>query len=360
MKRLLLLMFLICVSATSTAAIQLSKVDIEKRDAIEIYLNEDSEDARVAQSILVFEKYSLVDVNMMYYFGLANYESKTKLISLDKQKGIKLIEKAAVQGSKNANYEYAMILLKNDQMEKGLNYLKKAANNGQSNAQHRLGKMYYQGNGVPLNRKSGFLLIAEAAKKDEPNAQYDLAKIYFSQESFELQKQGVYWLKRAVVNKNYDACDNLYKLYHAGILAEQNIQLHIKYLKCSANNGNSDAIFTLASYYETGKYITKDVHGAGFWYQKLAKEKDPEASIKYAKYLFKFFPTKIEKVYEAMRYLESVSTSNMEAANMLGLIYKNGWYGISKNSKVAIANFEKAKNLGSETAQQEIVFLLNK
>lgn len=363
MKKIVILILLTLFSLTSNAdgVRKLNLSDQEKINAISMYLNPNSEDKDIATSILIFEKYSAQDLNMLYYYGLANYESKTKLLTLNKEEGAKLIEQAAVKGDPDANYTYAMMLLKANKIKEGIGYLEISAKKGLPKAEYRLGKMYYQGNGVPRNRQSGFLLINNAAEGEEPEAQYDLAKIYFSQEDLEIQRKGIYWLKKAVINKNYVACSDLYKIYFNGILVEKDIQQHLKYLKCSANYKDKDAMYTLANYYETGKYMSKDIHGAGYWYKELAESvKDPEASLKYAQYLLSNFPNDKIKTTDAVKYLNVASQESMEASYLLGSIYKNGWYGVKVNTTNALRNFERAKKLGSNEAQKEIINLLNK
>lgn len=151
----------------------------------------------------------------------------------------------------------------------------------------------------------------------------------------------------------------MYKIYFNGILVEKDIQQHIKYLKCSANFKDKDAMFTLANYYENGTYMKKDKHGAGYWYKELAEAKDTDASLKYAQYLLSNFANDKEKTNEAIKYLTVSSIDNMEASYLLGSIYKNGWYGVKINITNALRNFERAKKLGSPEAQKEIINLLN-
>jgi TPR repeat protein len=359
MKKILLSSILALSFMASNATTVASEQMIEKSNAIATYLNKESTSAELARAIVIFEKYSRSDSNMLYYLGLAHLEEKTNLITLNPKEGLNYIEEAAVLGNKDAQYKYAMFQIQNGSFEKGLKDLRESALNNNANAQHTLGRMYYQGNGVPKNKKNGFALIKASAENNNAEAQYDLAKIYFSQSDQDVQSGGVFWLNRAVANKNYLACDDLYKIYFAGILVEQDVKQHVKYLNCSALNGNSDAQLLLANYYSTGKYVPKSPHDAAVWYNKLAKSKNPEGIYNFALYSLKYKSKEKLVVKNVLKSLESNSSDHLPSANLVADIYMQGLYGVRQSNVMAVKFLERAKRLGDESAQTKIIFLLS-
>lgn len=361
MKKIINMFIMILVISSNSAFSETnySKEFIEKNNAIIAFNNPESNESEIAKSILIFEKYSKQDDTMLYYLGKANYEKSITLLTLNKNLGRQYIEKAAVMGNNLAEYDYAMILFKENKKTEAINYLKNASSRNNAKAQYALGKMYYLGDRVPRSKKNGFTLINAAAQNNDANAQYDLAKIYFSQKDEKIQKGGVTWLQKAVINGNYDACDDLYKLYLAGILVNIDYNRHVEYLKCSAVNNNNDAKYLLATYYAKGKYVPRDVHQSAYWLKSLAEDKDSDASVQYSNYIFTFFPTNKIKVFGAIGYLENVSNINVDAAMILGSIYKDGLYNIPKDRGKAIKFYESAKNQGNSDAQYRILELLN-
>lgn len=360
MKKIMLSLFLILglVSNVNASQIKLSKDQQEQQSAINTYLNSDKPH-EIAKSIMIFEKHSLKSPLMLYYFGLANIEGKTNLLDLNEKTGENYIEQASVLGSPEARYHIAMKKMKDGDLSGGIEDLKAAALKNERNSQYRLGKMYYQGNGIPKSKINGFKLIQASAKQGNSDAQYDLAKIYFSQKELAVQKNGIYWLKEAVVNGKKEACSDLYKIYDAGLLVDKNIYMHKKFLNCSAQYKNEEAMLLLASYYENGIYMKKNEAIANKIYIDLKAIGNVTGIHKSALYVVKNKPSNTRELSNALRTLSGISRDNIESAQLLANIYKTGYHSIKKNKDLAIKYFNQAKRLGDPDASKEIVLLLN-
>ncbi len=360
MKKIMLSLFLIIGLASNVNAtqIKLSKDQQEQQSAIATYLNS-NKPHEIAKSIMIFEKHSLKSPLMLYYYGLANVENKTKLLDLNENIGENYIEQASVLGSPEAKYYIAMKKMKEGDLSSGVEDLKIAALKNERNSQYRLGKMYYQGNGVPKSKINGFKLIQASAKQELPDAQYDLAKIYFSQKDLKVQKNGIYWLKKAVENGKKEACSDLYKIYDAGLLVDKNIYMHKKYLNCSAQYKNEEAMLLLASYYENGIYMKKSEVIANKVYIDLRSIGNTTGIYKSALFVIKNKYNDKRELSNALRSLKGISKINLESAQLLAKIYKTGYKHIKKNKEAAIKHFNEAKKLGDPNASKEIVLLLN-
>ena len=356
MKILIILIFAL-LSTSANAEMTQQQIKTEKTQALLAYNDKLASNFDQTRAITIFEKYSNNDSLMLYYFGLANYESKSNLLNLDKDKGLLIIERAAIQGLALAQYKYSTILLNNNNYKRSLSFLKKAASKHNKDAQYTLGKMYYIGSGIELNKKKGFNLLLKAAIKNNEKAQYDLAKIYFSQREERLQKQGVIWLKKSVKNGNFEACEELYKLYMSGLLVEKNIKEHLKYLECSANQKNRDAQLLLATYLIDGKYIPQNKEHAGKILYFLADDGDSEASVQYWRYVLNFYPYDKSRIATSILFLEKTYKDSIDASLVLGSIYQYGTYKKQKNIKDAIKYYQNAKELGSDEATEKLINL---
>ncbi|MCF6775084.1 sel1 repeat family protein [Thiotrichales bacterium 19X7-9] len=82
-----------------------------------------------------------------------------------------------------------------------VNWIKYSASKGYAEAQFKLGLMYLQGIGVPVNKKNAFLSMLIAAQSGQAQAQYYLSYFYMkgigTEENFILAD---YWLSQAKRN----------------------------------------------------------------------------------------------------------------------------------------------------------------
>lgn len=99
-----------------------------------------------------------------------------------------------------------------------LDKLAPLAEMGDAMAQNTLGKMYMQGQGLPLDYNKALLLFRKAAKKNLPNAQNNLGVMYAGGYGVKQDfKQAVSWFEKAAKQNYVVAINNLAELYEKGV-----------------------------------------------------------------------------------------------------------------------------------------------
>lgn len=90
-----------------------------------------------------------------------------------------------------------------------LDYLKKLADEGSMEDQHRLGVMYYKGDGVDRNYEKAFNYLLKAAEQGNGNAQSVIAEMYFDGKGISRdEEEALFWSNKACNNGDETACTN--------------------------------------------------------------------------------------------------------------------------------------------------------
>lgn len=232
--------------------------------------------------------------------------NQSTLVQENLQKAIELLEKAAYQDDANAQnqlgewYENGIGMDQNK--EKALYWYKKAATNGNASAQNHLGLLE--------NSREWF---EKASKQGYAKASYNLAIL----EEYGDQAQYKKWLEKAIQQNHPEA---EYTLIGRNLI-QASPQKRAEIMQKSALNGNVFAQYSLASAYQTGDGIQKDLKQAFKWYQVAAENG------------IGFYGTKAK--YE------------------LGLLYYYG-QGTERNSAQSVYWLEQAMNEGFYEAHEKL------
>lgn len=145
--------------------------------------------------------------------------------------------------------------------------LKKAADAGSAEAQFRLGMMYANGDGVPLDRKQGAELVSAAAGQGHAEAMLTMGWICangFGVETDEQQAKA--WYLRAAEQGSPKAQYTVATMYRFGQFGEERDaeQAVAWYLK-AADQGVAPAQFALGRLLMDGKMVQKDEEAALQW-----------------------------------------------------------------------------------------------
>jgi hypothetical protein len=115
----------------------------------------------------------------------------------------------------------------------------KKAEQGDAGAQYRLGRRYYEGNGVTKDYTKAVFWIRKAAEQGNKKAQFRLGHCYRNGDGVsENRTQAVYWFRKA------------------------------------AEKGHSGAQYRLGYCYHYGEGVPKDLKQAVYWYRKAAEKGD--------------------------------------------------------------------------------------
>ncbi|MCE7577799.1 SEL1-like repeat protein [Aliivibrio fischeri] len=194
------------------------------------------------------------------------------LILLDKpdcyERVFDLLSKSSEQGNAKAKSWLAIMyhdgLGVESNKEQYFKLLKESAKQGDIGAQIDLAEHYKKGDGIRKNLKSSFKWYLVAAKQGDAEAQYEVSNCYefgYGVDADESEK--IKWLYSAAELGHIDA------MFDAG-LTMLNIDKDkgIEYIRCSAENHNAEAQYTLSEFYRDGEYVQKNIKKANYWFNK--------------------------------------------------------------------------------------------
>ena len=142
---------------------------------------------------------ALVYMGAAYAYGVG--------VMLDSDESEKAYRKACDKGSRHGCLS----------IMSELDYLKKLADEGSMKDQHRLGFMYYKGEGVDRNYEKAFTYLLKAAKQGNGDAQSAIAEMYFDGQGIQRdEEEALFWSNKACSNGDETACAN-YKMLKASL-----------------------------------------------------------------------------------------------------------------------------------------------
>ncbi len=164
--------------------------------------------------------------------------------------------------------------------------LRPLAEQGNAVAQYRLGEMYSDGDGVPMNKKEAVKWYRLAAEQGNADAQYWVGWRYeyggggVPKDS----KEAIKWLRLAAENGNVRAQTSLGYIYDLGLHGvPEDYKEAIKWFRLAAEQGDANAQSSLGITYEQGRGVPKNYKEAIKWYRLAAAQGDAEAKVKLSK-----------------------------------------------------------------------------
>lgn len=200
------------------------------------------------------------------------------------------------------------------------------AEQGNPIAQSTLGLMYYHGHGVKLDHTLAIAWIRRAAEHGYANAQYNLGIAYGKGEGVPTDEtEAIRWMKRAAEQGHTKAkvVVEEYEANKSTLTKEVPKEPGLDKLRAAAARGNADALFQLATKYEDGDGVQRNV----------------EAALRY--------------------YHQSADRGNVHAQTYIGVIYDKG-RGVQQDDSEALRWYKKAAQNGHPQAQFNLgVFLID-
>lgn len=117
-------------------------------------------------------------------------------------------EKAAEQGSTDAQYTLGLIHYKDQNYTEAAEQYRKAAEKGNAKAQYSLGNRYYEGKGVKQSYEEAFKWYKKAAEQGHAQAQFNLGCMYGRGEGVKKNHfEAIQWISKAAEQGNTDALE---------------------------------------------------------------------------------------------------------------------------------------------------------
>ena len=225
------------------------------------------------------------------------------------------------------------------------------AQSGDVDYQYGVGSLYSNGLGIVRDSAAAFRWFERAARSDHGAAQTAIGVAYAKGKGVEADYQEAReWLEKAAA-KGYPVAEEcLGLLYRSGYGVEKDITKAKAHYESAATLGNPEARNSLAELYESGEGVEHDIDKAIEYYRLAAADDHPVALCRLAE--LSFADESQEDKSVALSYCRrAVNEGSADAIVLLGEAYENGW-GVEKDCKKAGELFEKAKQLGSKTAEE--------
>lgn len=228
--------------------------------------------------------------------------------------------------------------------------LERCAENGEARAQYQLGEAYRQGFGVEENKEKAFKWLKLAAEQNYFDALHPLARMYEEKEpekAFEIYTE--------LANQGMvEAIHNLGIMYYDGEGTVQDYEKARILFEKSAKLGESASWYMLGLIYDLALGVPKNIEKAITCYKYAEDNTDAQYNLGCIYYNGEY----VEQNYEKAFYYFKDTTANelASSAYMVGRMYENG-EGVKKDLKQALDYYQKALELGSEEAKEDVIRL---
>ncbi len=259
--------------------------------------------------------------------------------------------------------------------EEAIKWYEKAAEKNNTDAQYYIGKMYYEGKGVPADYGKAFEWCEKSAMWRNPNALFLLGEMYFNGKGVNQDYQKAFEsYEKAAKLDNIDAQVELGEMYFGGKGIKQDYKKAFEWCKKTRNLSNVSR-YNLGFMFEYGKGTEQDYYKAFEMYKKAAEcgnkkavewfidkaeNGDLDAQYQLAN-LYKYgYGTKVDEVkakelYEKVfpSYKKAATEGDPKAQYILGTMYYNG-FGVELNYETAFKWYEESAKQGNASAQFDL------
>ncbi len=158
--------------------------------------------------------------------------------------------------------------------------LKEKAANGDADAELQLGRLYYDGQGVPQDYAQTALLFRMAANEGDADAQAVLAALYFEGNGVPKDyNKMIEWLRKAAEQGNVGAQVSLAMTLESDEVVPHDYQQSAEWYRKAAAQGNLEAQCNLGADYVHGQGVPQDYSQAAIWYRMAAEQGDTVAQL---------------------------------------------------------------------------------
>ncbi len=310
----------------------------DKKNLFKSYINKSGENQKKFYPYLGY----------LYYYGIG--------VEKNVEMGVSIYERSIEEGSQLGYYLLGKHYIEtNTDLKKGLSFLLKASDKKSIEATLYIANIYENGIGVEKDSYYALEYYHRASQMGSGEAKFIISQKLISSGDPSNYKKGVSYLIEAANLRYEQACDTLQKLYIIpNKILENNPKNHVKYLMCSADNGNVDAIKKVAEYYSKGYIVMIDNKKSMQYYNEYLRIVDnPKTREEYETYYkagISFI--KFEKYQQSVPIFKTASTGDIaEASKALARIYEGDYLGDPDYEK-ALDYYTRAKKQGLDTTEE--------
>ena len=164
-------------------------------------------------------------------------------------------------------FEDAATAYTNGDYATALREFRSLADQGNAVAQYNLGRMYYDGQGVPQNFAETLRWFRLAAGQGHAGAENSLGALYLAGQGVEQSTaEALRWYRLAAEQGYAIAQHNLGSIYITGRYMPPNFAEGANWFRRAADQGYADSMLGLAALYEGGNGVPQDYVLAHMWY----------------------------------------------------------------------------------------------
>lgn len=164
-------------------------------------------------------------------------------------------------------------LIAEKKYDEALPLLREQADQNDAKAQGQIGRMYFEGKGVPQDYNKAAEWIHKSAEGGHPASQYMLAWFYYKGIGVPRDYiKSVAWAQQSSDKGDVDASNLLGVLYRTGQGVPKDYTKALEFFHEADRYGNIEAPAHLASMYKSGQGVSKDYRQAIDWYAKAAEK----------------------------------------------------------------------------------------
>ncbi|MCD8561167.1 MAG: sel1 repeat family protein [Shewanella xiamenensis] len=203
-----------------------------------------------------------------------------------------------------------------DWTQEPLIVVQKAAEQGDAKAQHKLGGMYYRGEGVAQNYSQAYAWYQMAAEQGYAKAQFILGTMFhFGRGVAQDYDKALAWYQKAAAQGDVDAQNKLGDMYVLGKGVAQNYSQALTWYQKAAEQGDVGAQYNLGVMYDQGQGVTRDYSQAFAWYKRAAEQGYAKAQ---------------HNLGVMYKYGQAVAQNNIQAYVWYSVAAANGELGAAK------------------------------
>ncbi len=229
-----------------------------------------------------------------------------------------------------------------------------SANQGDATAQYKLGQMYANGRGVPIDAKESIRWYRLAADQGHAKAQHALGVAYntgsgVSQDDREAAK----WYRLAADQGLAWSQFNLGVVYGRGQGVAQDYAESIKWYRLAADQNFAQAQYAMGVMYATGRGVAQSVKSAVPWFRLAAVQGFVNAQSDLGEMYWRGFGVP-QDFKEAAKWTRlAAEQGDVDSQGLLGLLYSEG-RGVPQDEKEAVKWYRLAADKGHASSQSNL------
>jgi TPR repeat protein len=236
-------------------------------------------------------------------------------------------------------------------------WYRNAADQGNAQANGNIGRLYFLGQGVPVDYGEALRWSQQAAAQDNPRGEATIGILYeYGRGVAQDYGKAMRWLRRAADQGNADAQLDIGVLYECGRGVAQDYGEAILWYRKAADQGNADAQVRIGVLYEQGRGgLTKDDREAARLYKRAADQGNALAQANLGVFYEQGRGGLTKDDHEAASlYKLAADQGNALAQTNLGIFYEKGRGGLTTDDHEAASLYKLAADQGIAQARYNL------